>query len=57
MGRLEYVAEIWTDILDLLGTEKSESTIKKILQLFDMGDLSITMTYEMILTIYFIFIK
>ena len=56
MGRLDYIGRIWTDIIDLLVTEKTESTkkllVKKVLQLFDSGELSLSITIGMIVKIF-----
>ena len=56
MGRLDFIGKIWTEIIDLLLSEKTDSTkkllVKQVLQLFDSGELSLCITIEMIIKIF-----
>ncbi len=51
MGRLEYVAKLWVDVLGLLQTGDKRILITKILQLFDSGETSLVLTTEMLMNI------
>ncbi len=49
MGRLEYVAKLWVDVLALIQVGDRRTLVTKILQLFDSGEISLVLTTEMIM--------
>ena len=49
IGRIQYVSDIWISILDLLSIRESkEQLIYNVLQLFGLGEISLTLTYVII---------
>ena len=56
LGRLENVADMWTSILTLLCSEKTDSTKKllltHVLQLFESGEISMALTCGIIVNIF-----
>ena len=53
MARLQYIGDLWVSILDLITSgDNQKELLKKILELFDAGEISLYLTCKIIMTIF-----
>ena len=53
MARLQYIGDLWLSILELITSgDNQKELLKKILELFDAGEISLYLTCKIIMTIF-----